>query len=51
MPVLTVDHDVARPDQLVDQQRRQRVQRRRGEAARVGNADLTLDLGWPDVIE
>src|SRR4029077_17956360 len=46
---LNVNYDVARLDQLVDEQRRQRVQRRRRIAAGVGNADLTLDLGWPDV--
>src|SRR5690349_21207594 len=46
---LDVDHDVTRLDQLVSQQWRQRVQRRRGEATGIGDADLTLDLGWPDV--
>jgi hypothetical protein len=46
---LGIDHDVAGLDQLVDQQRRQRVQRGRGEAARVGDAALTLNLRWPDV--
>jgi hypothetical protein len=46
---LDIDHDVARLDQLVDQQGRQGVRRRRGIAARVGDVDLTLDLSWPDV--
>src|SRR5690349_22752662 len=46
---LDVDHDVAWLDQLVDQQRRQRIQRRRGVAAGIGDADLTLDLVRPDV--
>ncbi|MNY25441.1 hypothetical protein D3C86_1592250 [compost metagenome] len=46
---LNVDYDVAWLDKLVNQQWRQRVQCRSGEAARVGNADLAFDLGWPDV--
>ena len=36
---------------LFDQRQHKCVQRRRRIAARVGNADLTLDLGWPDVSE